>query len=60
MMEDVHSWIGDPKWDLEEVPFSEWVTRAADQGMHPALVTFLQMFSASGGLVFPKMVQAGV
>jgi hybrid polyketide synthase/nonribosomal peptide synthetase ACE1 len=50
---------GKQQAEIQEIPLHQWTASAAEQGMHPALVAFLQTFPVQGGLVFPQLIKDG-
>lgn len=68
-MDNIRSWIvneGDisagekkteRKPDIAEIPSEEWISRVAEQGMHPALVELMQSFAVDGEMTFPRLVK---
>jgi hybrid polyketide synthase/nonribosomal peptide synthetase ACE1 len=69
-MDNLRSWVVDKERlstkaagssqqeaEFEEAPLDQWTTRAAEHGMHPALVAFMQTFGSQGGLSFPKLTK---
>ncbi|KAI9157871.1 Polyketide synthase-nonribosomal peptide synthetase ACE1 [Paramyrothecium foliicola] len=57
-MTDFRSWVlqGDDGTKIVEMDLLEWVKKAEEQGMHPAMVLLLQnLATARGCLTFPKL-----
>ncbi|KFA72014.1 hypothetical protein S40288_07669 [Stachybotrys chartarum IBT 40288] len=43
--------------DFDEIPMEEWIRRASQVGMHPAMASLLSTFSRDGEVEFPTIVK---